>query len=75
MFQYRPAWTDAAVRRFLRRVGPDHIDDLLRLRQADNVGSGQDPDADHLPELRARLDAQLLVERAAQPWRPVRHRR
>ena len=61
MFQYRPPWSDAAVRRFLRRVGPEYIDDLLRLRQADNVGSGQDPDTDHLPELRARLGAQLLA--------------
>jgi tRNA nucleotidyltransferase (CCA-adding enzyme) len=61
MFQYRPSWTDAAVRRFLRRIGPDRIDDLLRLRQADNVGSGQDPDTDHLPELRARLDEQRLA--------------
>ena len=63
MFQYSPAWTDAAVRRFLRRVGADLVDDLLRLRQADNVGSGQEPDADGLAELRARLDAQ----RAAHP--------
>ena len=62
MFQYRPSWTDAAVRRFLRRIGPDHVDDLLRLRQADNVGSGQDPDTDHLPELRTRLEAQRLAD-------------
>jgi len=61
MFQYRPGWTDAAVRRFLRRVGPGLMDDLLRLRQADNVGSGQDPDTDHLPELRSRLAAQRLA--------------
>jgi len=58
MFQYRPTWTDAAVRRFLRRVGSAYIDDLLRLRQADNVGSGQDPEVDALPELRDRLAAQ-----------------
>ena len=61
MFQYRSSWTDAAVRRFLRRIGPDHVDDLLRLRQADNVGSGQDADADSLPELRTRLEAQRLA--------------
>ncbi len=61
MYQYRPDWTDAAVRRFLRRVGVVHIDDLLRLRQADNIGSGQDPDAGDLPELRARLEAQRLA--------------
>jgi tRNA nucleotidyltransferase (CCA-adding enzyme) len=58
MFQYEPGWTDSAVRRFLRRVGAERIDDLLRLRQADNVGSGQPADADLLPELQARLATQ-----------------
>jgi tRNA nucleotidyltransferase (CCA-adding enzyme) len=61
MFQYRRDWTDAAVRRFLRRVGAGYIDDLLRLRQADNVGSGQDPDTAGLAGLRARLEAQRLA--------------
>jgi tRNA nucleotidyltransferase/poly(A) polymerase len=58
MFQYRPAWTDAAVRRFLRRVGPDLVDDLLRLRQADDIGSGLPADPPELADLRARIDAQ-----------------
>jgi putative nucleotidyltransferase with HDIG domain len=35
LFDYRPEWTDAAVRRFLRRVGPENLDDLLALRRAD----------------------------------------
>ena len=65
MFQYQSEWTDAAVRRFLRRVGPGHIDDLLRLRQADNIGSGQQADVDFLPELRARLHAQRESTRPA----------
>lgn len=30
----------AGVRRFVRRVGPDCIDDLFRLREADRIGSG-----------------------------------
>ncbi len=55
MFQYLPGWSDAAVRRFMRRVGPELVDDLLRLRQADNVGSGLPPDAGDLAELRARI--------------------
>ena len=61
MFQYTSDWTDAAVRRFLRRVGLARIDDLLRLRQADNLGSGQAGEPAALVELRARLDR----ERAA----------
>jgi tRNA nucleotidyltransferase (CCA-adding enzyme) len=32
--------TEAGVRRFLRRVGSEYIDDLMRLREADRVGSG-----------------------------------
>ena len=35
-----PRWSDAAVRRFIGKVGPDAIDDLFALREADNVGSG-----------------------------------
>ncbi|MBW2276604.1 MAG: hypothetical protein JRF63_03870 [Deltaproteobacteria bacterium] len=32
---YQPGWTDADVRRFLRRSGPKHVDDLLALERAD----------------------------------------
>ncbi len=32
--------SDAGVRRFVRRVGPEHIDDLLKVREADRIGSG-----------------------------------
>lgn len=59
MFQYEAAWTDAAVRRFLRRVGPDLVGDLLRLRQADNIGSGLPTDAQALDVLRERIDREL----------------
>lgn len=59
MFRYEPAWTDAAVRRFLQRVGPDLVDDLLLLRQADNVGSGQIALDPGLAQLQGRIAAQL----------------
>ena len=59
MFQYLPNWTDAAVRRFVRRVGPDLVMDQLRLRQADNIGSGLPADAGRLTELRDRVKAVL----------------
>lgn len=32
--------TEAGVRRFLRRVGPENVDDLVKLREADRIGSG-----------------------------------
>jgi poly(A) polymerase/tRNA nucleotidyltransferase (CCA-adding enzyme) len=32
--------TAAGVRRFLNRVGPENIDDLMKVREADRIGSG-----------------------------------
>ncbi|MFA5098992.1 MAG: HD domain-containing protein [Candidatus Paceibacterota bacterium] len=32
--------SEAGVRRFLARVGPENIDDLLKIREADRIGSG-----------------------------------
>jgi len=58
MWSYVPAWGDSAVRRFMRRVGPDLVDELLRLREADNVGSGQPPGEGGVAELRERIAEQ-----------------
>lgn len=56
MFAYTPDWTDAAVRRFIRRVGTDLLDDLFALRGADNAASGvQRPATTGLTELRTRI--------------------
>jgi putative nucleotidyltransferase with HDIG domain len=59
MFGYVPTWSDAAVRRFIMKVGRDALDDLFLLREADNVGSGHAPDVGGLAELRGRIRAQL----------------
>lgn len=32
--------TEAGVRRFLQRVGPENVPDLIKLREADRIGSG-----------------------------------
>ena len=32
--------TEAGVRRFLRRVGPENVPNLIKLREADRIGSG-----------------------------------
>lgn len=41
MFVYDPETvTDAGARRLLRRVGPENIEDLFFLREADRIGSG-----------------------------------
>jgi tRNA nucleotidyltransferase (CCA-adding enzyme) len=39
---YSDEWTDAAVRRFVRRVGLDRLDDLLALARADSLAKGRD---------------------------------
>ena len=62
MFSYEPTWSDAAVRRFIMKIGHDRIEELFVLREADNVGSGLPADAGRLDELRARVEAQLDAE-------------
>ncbi len=59
MFNYGAGWSDAAVRRFVRKVTPDGVEDLLALRAADNKGSGQPPETGGLPELAARIRTEL----------------
>ena len=58
MFSYETSWSDAAIRRFLRRVGVDLVDDLIALRVADDVGSGLPPDGPRTADLRRRCDEQ-----------------
>jgi tRNA nucleotidyltransferase (CCA-adding enzyme) len=61
MFTYGHTWSDAAVRRFIKKVGPGCIQDLLALRAADNEGSGLPADAGHIHELAARIEAELAA--------------
>ncbi|HVU05546.1 MAG TPA: HD domain-containing protein [Polyangiaceae bacterium] len=41
-----PSWTDAAVRRWLRRVGPEIVQDLYELNRADVRAKGRDATED-----------------------------
>jgi tRNA nucleotidyltransferase (CCA-adding enzyme) len=59
MFSYEKRWSGAAVRRFIRRIGRDRIGDLIKLRSADNLGSGLPANAGHLDELERRISAEL----------------
>jgi len=59
MFAYQPGWGDAAVRRFITKIGESSLDDLFALREADNLGSGRALDAGGLDGLRARVAEQL----------------
>lgn len=64
MFSYLPGWSDAAVRRFIGKIGglgPGALEELLALREADNIGSGLSTGAGRLDELRARIAAELAA--------------
>jgi tRNA nucleotidyltransferase (CCA-adding enzyme) len=65
MFWYSPEWTDATVRRFIRRVGVELLPDLFALRAGDVVGRGrgEDPEVE-LGELRRRVDQVLAADQA-----------
>ena len=72
MFDYRPEWTDAAVRRFLQKVGADNVADLFDLRIADNIGNGTKTGFPHyLEEFRERIEG-VLAERHALTLRDLK---
>jgi putative nucleotidyltransferase with HDIG domain len=64
MFWADPSLTDAAIRRFLKRVGARHLDNLFALRVADDIGSGVGPDDPVRDAFRERLDAELAAAAA-----------
>lgn len=61
MFNYESAWSDAAVRRFIGRIGRHALEELFELRTADNIGSGQPGLSPDLVELRRRVEEQLAA--------------
>jgi len=63
---YSDEWTDAAVRRFLRRVTRERIDDLYALNRADLLAKGKDvsTDLEGLERLKVRVAAVLAAKDA-----------
>ncbi len=59
MFHYQEDMTDAAIRRFIRRVGVENISDMMALREADRLGSGSKRTSWRLEEMKDRIEAQL----------------
>ena len=59
MFYYQPYHTDAAIRRFMRRVGLENIDDILDVREGDRLGSGARKTSWRLEEMKQRMIEQL----------------
>ena len=65
MFHYTEDWSDGAVRRFLAKVGPEHMEDLFDLRTADQYGmQGIRPRFDTLGPLRGRISSILAADDA-----------
>jgi tRNA nucleotidyltransferase (CCA-adding enzyme) len=66
LFHYSDEWTDAAVRRWIRRVGKDRVEDLYLLNEADVRAKGKDamPDLEALAGLKVHV-AKVLAEGAA----------
>ncbi len=60
---YDSQWSDAAVRRFIKRVHPERVEALLRLAHADTLGKGLDVTAQlaALEELRGRIEAAFVA--------------
>lgn len=63
MFHYAPEWSDAAVRRFLQRVGPELLDPLFELRRADSSAAGLGGEAEVAANL-AALQHRIAAERS-----------
>lgn len=59
MFAYDANMTDAAIRRFIRRVGVENINDMMMLRTGDRVGGGSKSTSWRLRELQRRVGEQL----------------
>lgn len=55
--------SEAAVRRFIRRVGPQDIERLFAVRHADIAGSGLPKRGDHNERFEERVRAELSKER------------
>ena len=64
MFHYTPDWTDGAVRRFINRVGKEHIADVFDLRMADQVGIFGGCEPRSLNELSDRIHTVLAQNNA-----------
>ena len=59
MFAYDPKMTDAAIRRIIRRIGVENINDMMLLRVGDRKGGGSKATSWRLRELQQRIGEQL----------------
>jgi len=60
MFGYKKELSDRAVRRFIKRIGADNVDDLIALRKADDLahGWGRDFEKD-IEKFKSKINSQI----------------
>jgi tRNA nucleotidyltransferase (CCA-adding enzyme) len=60
MFDYKKPLSDKAIRRFIKRVGAEHVEELINLRKADEFAHGWGRDYEAiLEEFRERVHNQI----------------
>lgn len=59
MFYYQTDHSDASIRRFIKKVSLENIDDILDLREGDRLGSGAKKTSWRLEEFKKRIIEQL----------------
>ena len=65
MFLYTDEWTDAAVRRFIARVGESNLEDIYRLRRSDAYAfTGKESNSVSVQLLANRVNAVMAAGRA-----------
>ena len=64
MFFMTDDWSDSAVRRFIARIGPDNIEDILALRLADGRSRNDGMIFEEVGSVRARVQ-RILAESSA----------
>jgi hypothetical protein len=61
MFVYESSMTDAAIRRFIKRIGVENINDMIMLRIGDRKGGGSKATSWRLRELQVRIGENLYT--------------
>jgi tRNA nucleotidyltransferase (CCA-adding enzyme) len=64
MFDYQPEWSDATVRRFIRRIGESNLPDQFLLREADCLSRDLFDSIAELAGLKGRVAGELSKNRA-----------
>lgn len=59
MFTYEKHVTDAYIRRFIRRIGTENIEEMMALRTGDRIGSGSKASSWRLEEMKQRIFSEL----------------